>query len=91
LLLDWCQTAPIAISAGKPLSCRRCNSSGSSLLRAIHYQPNARGAPTQRMYGYYENWLRRTPEGWKFTKIVQHIDWNEGNWYVFEKAAEITE
>lgn len=62
-----------------------------SLLRATHYLPNEKGNPTQAMVGYYENWLRRTDKGWKIFKIVQHIDWNEGNYYVFEKAAGISE
>lgn len=62
-----------------------------SLLRAKHYQPNEKGDPTQTMFGYYENWLKRTDEGWKIYKVVQHIDWNEGNYYVFEKAAGLSE
>ena len=44
----------------------------------------------QRMIGYYENWLVRTQQGWKINKMVQHISWNEGNWYIFEKAAGIS-
>jgi len=57
------------------------------LLRAKHYLHNQRGGSTQTMFGFYENWLTRTNECWKISKMVQHIDWNEGNWYVFEKAA----
>jgi hypothetical protein len=62
-----------------------------SLLHAQHYLPNPKGEPVQRMVGWYENWLVRTPQGWKFRKIVQHVDWNEGNWWIFEKAAGISE
>lgn len=62
-----------------------------SSLRAKHYLPNERGGSTQTMFGYYENWLIRTTDGWKINRIVQHIDWNEGNWYVFEKAAGLKE
>ncbi|MBX9646647.1 MAG: nuclear transport factor 2 family protein [Xanthobacteraceae bacterium] len=58
-----------------------------SLLHAQHYLPNKMGEPVQRMVGWYENWLVRSVESWKFRKMVQHIDWNEGNWWIFEKAA----
>lgn len=62
-----------------------------SMLNATHYWPNPQGDSTQTLVGYYENWLRRTDDGWKIYKIVQHVDWSEGNWYVFEKAAGISE
>ena len=58
-----------------------------SMLHAQHHLPNDKGAPVQTMVGYYDNWLVRTDAGWKVRKMVQHITWNEGNWYVFEKAA----
>ena len=58
-----------------------------SLLHAQHFLPTARGEPIQRMIGWYENWLTRTPKGWRYRKIVQHIDWNEGNWWIFDHAA----
>jgi hypothetical protein len=59
-----------------------------SLLHAQHYLPDAKGGAVQRMIGYYENTLARTPAGWKIAKMVQHIRWNEGNWHVFEMAAK---
>ncbi|MEM9013423.1 MAG: nuclear transport factor 2 family protein [Pseudomonadota bacterium] len=62
-----------------------------SLLNASHHLPNDRGVSVQTMVGYYENWLVRTEDGWKIHKMVQHITWNEGNWYVFEKAAGLSE
>ncbi|MDJ0740436.1 MAG: nuclear transport factor 2 family protein [Gammaproteobacteria bacterium] len=62
-----------------------------SLLHAQHYLPNDKGVPVQTMVGHYDNWLVRTDDGWKIRKIVQHISWNEGNWYVFEKAAGISD
>ncbi len=62
-----------------------------SLLNASHHLPNARGGSVQTMVGYYDNWLVRTQDGWKIRKMVQHITWNEGNWYVFEKAAGLSE
>lgn len=58
-----------------------------SLLHAQHYLPNNKGEPVQRMVGWYENWLVRSEGRWKFRKMIQHIDWNEGNWWIFEKAA----
>ena len=62
-----------------------------SLLHAQHHLPNAKGAPVQTMIGYYDNWLVRTDDGWKITKMVQTITWNEGNWYIIEKAAGLSE
>lgn len=62
-----------------------------SLLHAQHFLPNKLGHPVQTMIGYYDNYLRRTEEGWKIYKVVQTISWNEGNWYVFEKAAGVSE
>ncbi|MEM8837009.1 MAG: nuclear transport factor 2 family protein, partial [Pseudomonadota bacterium] len=61
-----------------------------SLLNASHHLPNERGGAVQTMVGYYDNWLVRTEKGWKIRKMVQHITWNEGNWYVFEKAAGLS-
>lgn len=56
------------------------------------HHPDRRSQPTlivalQRMLGWYGNWLARTPDGWRIRKMVQHIDWNEGNWWIFLKAA----
>ncbi|MEL7110824.1 MAG: nuclear transport factor 2 family protein [Pseudomonadota bacterium] len=62
-----------------------------SMLHAQHHLPNAKGGPVQTMVGYYDNWLVRTSDGWKIQKIVQTITWNEGNWYIIEKAAGIVE
>lgn len=62
-----------------------------SMLHAQHHLPNTKGGSVQTMIGYYDNWLVRTEEGWKINKMVQHITWNEGNWFVFEKAAGISE
>lgn len=62
-----------------------------SLLNASHHLPNTRGGSVQTMVGHYDNWLVRTDEGWKIRRMVQHITWNEGNWYVFERAAGLGE
>lgn len=57
-----------------------------SLLHAQHYLPSKQGDPVQRMLGWYGNWLVRTLKGWRVHKMVQHIDWNEGNWGIVEQA-----
>ncbi len=57
-----------------------------SMPHAQHYLPNDQCDAVQVMGGSYNNWLIRTSEGWKIRKMLQHITWNEGNWYVFEKA-----
>ncbi|MEM8822752.1 MAG: nuclear transport factor 2 family protein [Pseudomonadota bacterium] len=62
-----------------------------SMLHAQHHLPNAKGDPVQTMIGHYDNWLVRTDDGWKITKMVQTITWNEGNWYIIEKAAGLQE
>ncbi len=62
-----------------------------AMLHAQHFLKEARGEPVQRMIGSYDVSLVRSDAGWKIVKIVQHIDWNEGNWYVFNKAAGISE
>ncbi len=62
-----------------------------SILHAQHFLPNSKGDNVQRMIGYYDNYFTRTIDGWKINKMIQYIDWNEGNWYIFEKAAGIVE
>ncbi|WP_299621778.1 nuclear transport factor 2 family protein [uncultured Tateyamaria sp.] len=62
-----------------------------SMLHARHHLPNSKGGPVQKMVGHYDNWLIRTDEGWKIAKMVQTITWNEGNWYIIEKAAGLSE
>ncbi len=60
-----------------------------SMLHAQHFLPNKVGGSIQRMIGYYDNYCVRTAQGWKIKRMIQYIDWNEGNWYIFEKAAGI--
>lgn len=62
-----------------------------AMLHAQHFMKEARGEQVQRMIGTYDISLARSGAGWKIVKVVQHIDWNEGNWYVFNKAAGISE
>jgi SnoaL-like domain len=58
-----------------------------SLLHAQHYQPNELGEPVQRMIGTYDYWLRRAPDGWKIYKYLHNTSWNEGNYWIYENAA----
>ena len=74
---------------GMPLSIeiKGDTATAKTMLHAQHYLPNLKGEAVQKMIGSYDMSFVRTAEGWKITKMVQHITWNEGNWYVFLKAA----
>jgi hypothetical protein len=40
------------------------------------------GSPNGEFYllrGSYDNHMRRTPDGWRIEKLVQHATWEEGN------------
>lgn len=50
-----------------------------SYMYAQHYLQNADGGDFYLMRGWYENRLRRTPDGWRIERVTQHIFWNEGN------------
>lgn len=58
-----------------------------SLLHAQHYLPNDNGESVQRMIGTYDYWLRRSPSGWQIYKYVHNTGWNEGNYWIYENAA----
>jgi hypothetical protein len=60
----------------------------ASLLHAQHYQPNEFGEPVQRMIGTYDYWLRRSPTGWKIYKYLHNTSWNEGNYWIYQNAAD---
>ena len=47
-----------------------------SYMYAQHHQE---GAPAYLMRGSYDHHLVRTPDGWKITKVVQHVSWLEGD------------
>lgn len=49
-----------------------------SYMYAQHYS-NAAPGETYVMHGSYDNFLVRTEEGWKITKVVQHVSWVDGN------------
>lgn len=62
-----------------------------TMLHAQHHDADAIGGAVQTMIGTYDVWFTRTPDGWRIRKMVQHIDWNEGNWRVFLKAAGLAD
>lgn len=46
----------------------------------MYAQHHAKGADRPYlMRGWYDNHLVRTAEGWKITRLVQHLSWSEGN------------
>ena len=49
-----------------------------SYMYAQHYSDAAPGR-IYLMHGSYDNFLVRTDEGWKITKVVQHVSWVDGN------------
>ncbi len=49
-----------------------------SYMYAQHYTDAAPGE-VYLMRGSYDNHFLRTEQGWKITKLVQHISWIEGN------------
>lgn len=45
-------------------------------LRSYMYaQHHMEGAPTFVMHGSYDHDVRRTPDGWKISRLVQHVSW----------------
>lgn len=61
------------------------------MLHAQHFDGDAIGGPAQRMIGRYDMAFQRTDTGWEIVRMVQHIDWNEGNWHVFLRAAGLAD
>lgn len=46
----------------------------------MYAQHHAAGAEKPYlMRGWYENHLVRTADGWKISRLVQHLSWSEGN------------
>jgi len=50
-----------------------------SYMYAQHYLAGAEGGDFFLMRGSYTNHMRRTPDGWRIEKLIQHISWPEGN------------
>ena len=46
---------------------------------ARHRLPNRHGDDHYTQYGWYENSFRRTPEGWRITKLKHSFQWCDGN------------
>jgi hypothetical protein len=44
-----------------------------------HRLPNRYGDDQYTQYGWYENSFRRTPEGWKISKLKHTFQWCDGN------------
>jgi hypothetical protein len=50
-----------------------------SAMVAQHHLAGAEGGDTFVMRGAYVNHMRRSPDGWRIERLVQHLSWNEGN------------
>jgi SnoaL-like domain len=49
-----------------------------SSMYAQHYLAGAQG-DFLLLRGSYDNHLRRTPDGWRIERLIQHVSWPEGN------------
>jgi hypothetical protein len=50
-----------------------------SYMYAQHYKKGAPGGDFYLMRGSYDNHMVRTTDGWKITRLIQHVFWLEGN------------
>ncbi|WP_424950514.1 nuclear transport factor 2 family protein [Deinococcus sp.] len=50
-----------------------------SYMYAQHFLPDSEHGEFYLMRGWYTNQMRRTAEGWKIERLVQHVSWLEGN------------
>ncbi len=68
----------------------------SSVLYHVshHFKSTSRGASTNYQYGWYENQYRRTPAGWRISRLCHRFQWVDGNdgllTVTTPEAAEIT-
>ena len=60
-----------------------------SYVRGIHSLPYAEGGELCDVYGTYEHELVKTPSGWKVSKMVFHLLYQEGNKNIPALAAKI--
>ncbi len=58
---------------------------------AWHYLSNRRGSSFQVQGGWYEMRLTRMSDGWRISRLVLHVLWNDGNWGVFESAQKTSQ
>lgn len=57
-----------------------------SYMYAQHYKKDAPGGDFYLMRGSYDNELVRTADGWRITKVTQHVSWVEGNPRALEES-----
>lgn len=51
-----------------------------SYMYAQHYLEESKGGDFYLVRGSYTNHLRRTPDGWRIERLIQHVTWpQEGN------------
>ena len=50
-----------------------------SYMFAQHYAAGATGPKVYLMHGSYDNHMVRTADGWKITRVVQHLSWTDGD------------
>jgi 3-phenylpropionate/cinnamic acid dioxygenase small subunit len=59
---------------------------GRATMRAEHWLDGLRGSPRYTMFGVYENGFRRTPQGWRISRLVLRVVREEGNVDVWAEA-----
>ena len=57
-----------------------------AVVRAEHWIGGLRGSPRYTMFGVYENGFRRTPAGWRISRLVLRLTREEGNLDVWAEA-----
>jgi hypothetical protein len=50
-----------------------------SYMYAQHYLAASKGGDFFLLRGSYTNHMRRTPDGWRIEKLIQHASWSDGN------------
>lgn len=61
-----------------------------SYMYAQHYLKDAPGGEFYLMRGSYDNYMVRSTDGWKITRVVQHISWLEGNRDALQSTPGVT-
>lgn len=59
-----------------------------SYMFAQHLLEDAPSGDRFLLRGSYDNHMRRTAEGWKIERLVQHVSWPEGNTNAVAEAME---
>jgi fermentation-respiration switch protein FrsA (DUF1100 family) len=60
-----------------------------SYVHAVHFLPYAEGGELWGVYGTYDHELVKTSSGWKISKMVFHLLYQEGNKHIPALAARI--